>query len=816
MIVTYVLVFGMDIVSQWRIAEVARHTRNQVLPYIAAQNDAARAAERLLLFGQEIVGSRDPLVRHQARLSAQLLAYNESFHLATSVSADVQIALQGMVDLANRCDQRDQESAKALQLLLVLQNGLRSLATLGGKSATESDVTPLLVDLVNAGAPGPVNAAATAIRDRLGAEAARSLEGDLDALTAVRLKIVALEQSIATDWADISRRLRGMTDTLSVQAELATTESFSEIETRVGQSRVVTMAGIAVLAALLLGLIVCVRRLILAPLVSATEVLEAASRELPVPSAPVTRIGEIAAILGAARQLVSQTEALDAERRKVVAVRLEAAATRERDLTVLVAERTRELAEAKERAEAASAAKSIFLASVSHELRTPLNAVLGFSRLMMRKRDLAEADREHLAIINSSGEHLLNLINDVLDMAKVEARQVQVEVSAFDLLHLVGDVSDMLRVRASDVGLTLLVDLAADLPRYVFADARKLRQVLINLIDNAIKFTREGGVALRIGVASREPAGKVVLRLDIEDSGVGIAEADIERIFHPFEQAGASGSAPGTGLGLALARQFVELMGGSLTVRSRPGIGSIFRLAMPVEVATEGDIKRGAGAAPRVTGLEPGQRDWRILVVDDNPANLQLAHEQLSSVGFTVRDAASGEEAVARFLDWRPDLICMDRRMPGIDGMEATRRIRALENGETVKIIAVTASIFDDSGDEALTALCDSFLRKPYRADDLYRAIGGLLPVRYQFEGQPTETPLPHGPVDITVLPAEAQAGLREAIRLRSYSRLAELVRGLTDGHPVEARQIGLVLQSFDWPSLELLVGPAAPNPPSE
>jgi len=310
LILTYVLVFGMDILSQWRIAEVARQTRSQVLPYIAAQNDAARAAERLLQFGEEIVGSRDPQVRRNARLSAQVLAYDESFHLAASVSADVQLALRGMMDLANRRNQRDQINAKASKSLLLLQNDLMALAARGGKSTTDADVTSLLIGLFGAGAPDTVKATAQAIRDRLGAEAARSLADDLDALVAARLEIITFDQSLTADWADISRRLRGMTDTLSIQAELATTESFLEIETQAGQARRVTIAGIAVLAALLLALIVSARRSVLVPLVAATRALEAARCEQPVPSAPETRIKEIAAILNAARQLVAKTEAL--------------------------------------------------------------------------------------------------------------------------------------------------------------------------------------------------------------------------------------------------------------------------------------------------------------------------------------------------------------------------------------------------------------------------------------------------------------------------------------------------------------------------
>jgi PAS domain S-box-containing protein len=385
-------------------------------------------------------------------------------------------------------------------------------------------------------------------------------------------------------------------------------------------------------------------------------------------------------------------------------------------LEELVTTRTAELAAALDAAEAANRAKSLFLANMSHELRTPLNAILGFSALMQQDSGLTGRDREHLDIINRSGAHLLGLINDILDIAKIEAGRVQMERAPFDLGALFREVTDLMHGRATEKGLQLLLECAPEAPRFVRGDATKLRQVLVNLLGNAIKFTVKGGVALCLGVGP-ETVGTRLL-IEVEDSGPGIAPEDQTRIFEPFVQASLAGQ-QGTGLGLAITRQFVELMGGRIGVTSPWGQGSCFRVELPIEVAAELEAPGDQGEH-EVLGLEPGQPDWRILIVEDQPENNLLLSRLLEDAGFQVCTAANGLEGIDRFQQWRPHFIWMDRRMPVMDGLEATRRIRALPGGEAVKIVALTASVFAEQRGEILAAGMDDILHKPFQPREIF------------------------------------------------------------------------------------------------
>ena len=299
------------------------------------------------------------------------------------------------------------------------------------------------------------------------------------------------------------------------------------------------------------------------------------------------------------------------------------------------------LAEAKEKAEAANRANSVFLANMTHELRTPLNAVLGFSQLMQNDSNTTETQRETLQIINRSGEHLLTLINDVLDMSKIEAGRSTLEPEDFDLGGMIRDIIDLMGHRAEAKGLQLILDQSSAFPRYIHADPAKLRQMLINLLGNAVKYTNEGGITLRLGATSTDDS-KVRLAFEVEDSGIGIAEEDLECIFEPFAQVGEQTDTKGTGLGLAITRQYVELMGGELTVESEPGRGSMFRFEIPVEKVAAEDIKQAEPSRGQVIGLEPGQPTYRILIVEDQLENRLLLKKLLEQVGFEVREALNG------------------------------------------------------------------------------------------------------------------------------------------------------------------------------
>ncbi|MBN2001808.1 MAG: GAF domain-containing protein [Anaerolineae bacterium] len=408
-----------------------------------------------------------------------------------------------------------------------------------------------------------------------------------------------------------------------------------------------------------------------------------------------------------------------------------------------------ELLKAKDAAEAASRAKSIFLANMSHELRTPLNAILGYAQLLSRDPQVTPTQQESLATIARSGEHLLNLINDVLTISKIEAGRVTLQESAVDLHRHLEGLREMFRIRAADKGLTLLLDVAPDAPRYIYADESKLRQVLLNLLSNAVKFTEEGGVTLRVGVKEQgtgsktEPSHACVLIFEVEDTGPGIAPEELDTLYQPFVQTAAGlKSREGTGLGLPISRQFVDLMGGEISATSAVGKGTTFRVLIPVVLA-DADVVKTLDVPPqrRVVGIEPGQMapdggPFRILIVEDNPTNRALLFKLLEPFGFDVRSATNGAEGVAMWETWYPHLIWMDIRMKVMDGYEATRQIkaRAAAAGRQTVIIALTASAFEEDHEEILRAGCDDCVRKPYREREIFERLERHLGVCFIYE----------------------------------------------------------------------------------
>ncbi len=461
-----------------------------------------------------------------------------------------------------------------------------------------------------------------------------------------------------------------------------------------------------------------------------------------------------------------------------------------------------ELQKARDAAETANKAKSVFLANMSHELRTPLNAILGFSNMIHKDAQFPESQRRNLEIINRSGEHLLNLINDVLDMAKIDAGRVQLEESAFDLGGMVRDVTDMMSMRAQNKGLQLLIDQSSRFPRFIIGDEARLRQILINLIGNAIKFTQQGGVTLRLGTKQNTVAH---LLIEVEDTGSGIALKDQQLIFDPFVQLNEQGDSKGTGLGLTITRQFVQLMGGHLTLESKPGKGSLFRIDLPLhEVKEEEIIKPKKSRQGDVVSLAPGQPAYRALIVEDQVENQLLLSQLLETVGIQVKVANNGKQGVELFQSWHPHIIWMDRRMPVMDGMEATKTIRRLSDGQQVKIVAVTASAFMEQREEMFEIGMDDFVRKPYRANEIYECLAKHLGAKFIYEGLSIDEELPGTltPDMFLMLPEALRNEMKEALESLESERIAAVIKQVGLHDQTLQKILTQLTDNFDYPAI--------------
>jgi PAS domain S-box-containing protein len=453
----------------------------------------------------------------------------------------------------------------------------------------------------------------------------------------------------------------------------------------------------------------------------------------------------------------------------------------------------------------ANRAKSVFLANMSHEIRTPMNAILGFSQLMLRDQDLTPRQCQYLGTINRSGEHLLALINDILEMSKIEAGRTTLNLSTFDLPDLLQDLEMMFRVRTNEKKLSFSVEMIGDVPQYIVSDINKLRQVFINVLGNAVKFTEQGGVGLRVradGGGATEP----FLLVEIEDTGPGISPEDQDKLFRHFEQTKTGQQAgTGTGLGLAISREFVRLMGGDITVKSQVGKGSVFVIQMPLK-AGEAQAVQAKDKAQHVLKLQPGQAPCRVLIADDIEDNRQLLAQLLAPVGFEIRLATNGAEAVQEFETCRPHLILMDFRMPVMDGHEAIRRIRVMAGGMDCKIIAVTASAMDDNRQELMEIGADDFIGKPFREAELFQKIHVHLGVEYVYAEDSTtsaqEETTELTPESLADLPQALIDQMREAVVAADVDQLLVNIQEVEPGHPHVAQALRRLAESFEYQKL--------------
>ena len=450
-----------------------------------------------------------------------------------------------------------------------------------------------------------------------------------------------------------------------------------------------------------------------------------------------------------------------------------------RDLIQQLEDRGAELAESKIKAEQASLSKSVFLSNMSHELRTPLNAILGYSQLL-RRRNLEPDTEEQLGRIQRSGEHLLDLINDVLTISKIEAVGIVATPAPFRPAELFQSLDDIIRIRAHDKGIAFLMDLQTPFPEWVFGDENKLRQVLINLLGNAVKFTKQGHIRLAATYADGQA------HFLVEDTGPGLSKEDIDALlFHRFSQTAAGRKASeGTGLGLSISQAIVKALGGKIQVESEMGHGTCFEFEIPLPVESLPVADHHPSTSRTGGVLAPGQDPPHILVVDDREENRDLLRRILEEAGMIPLLATDGMAALQTVRENRPDLVFLDIRMPGMDGFQVLHEIREQETAESsprLPVVALTASVLDNERDAVMAKGFDEYIRKPFQVWEITDCISHFLGLRFVSPVPEQELPSLDSSLSARSLPVSTRLALLAAIEIGDLDEALRLLDTVAD-----------------------------------